>query len=193
MDNQMLFYYLCWLLFGLSFFFMQLSNSRRWILILILLIISSSPYFISIHILEISLPMIILVMVTQLLFGLSIFRKYEFIVAFLCMISYVALLMWEKTVPVLFFMPAKIIVSCIIVLLISFLIHVFSHKVMVVVIGLTFGQLIHEIILIVYELQQTIGELEDLNYLLTTILILIIYEWVKKGIITTIRYTKSLT
>ncbi len=159
-----------------------------WILVFIL----TSQFYVPFASIQVSLSFIVLLIGTLILVGLSIYRLYEFTVSFICMISYAGLLMWEKTAPVLFFMPSKIIVPFLIVMIILFLVKTLSHRVIIAVVGLTLGQLLYEMILIIYYLHYTIGDYVYMTYLLMTVLLLVIVECLIRCVKTMFNYTKAL-
>ncbi|HLR73207.1 MAG TPA: hypothetical protein VK073_03235 [Pseudogracilibacillus sp.] len=97
-------------------------------------------------------------------------------VTFICMISYVGLLLWEKLAPVLVFIPSQFWIAIIIVFIVRFLLRSFTNQVIVTVIGLSWGQLMYELILIDYGLETLIGNYEYMNYLAATIICLFITE-----------------
>src|SRR5699024_12055507 len=111
MDELVLFYYLSWLLCILIYFFMQISSIRTSLFLYTLLFISISPFVITVSSTQVSFSFIILVFGTIILFGFTIFRTYEWIVAFIFMLSYVALLFLYKISPVLFFILFNLIIS----------------------------------------------------------------------------------
>src|SRR5690625_7244263 len=113
-----------------------------WIVVFIL----TSQFYVPFASIQVSLSFIVLLIGTLILVGLSIYRLYEFIVSFICMISSAGLLMWEKTAPVLFFMPSNIIVPFLIVMIFLFLINTLCHSVLIAVVVFTFVQL-HYIII----------------------------------------------
>lgn len=92
------------------------------------------------------------------------------------MISYVGLLLWEKLAPVLVFIPSQLWIAIIIVFIVRFLLRSFTNQVIVTVIGLSWGQLMYELILIDYGLETLIGNYEYMNYLAATIICLFITE-----------------
>ena len=192
MDELVLFYYYCWLLWLLIYFFLPLSRVRTVMIIWILVFILTSQLHVSIGAVQVSLSFIILLIGTLVLFGLSHDRFYDLMISFICMISYAGLLMWEKTAPVLFFIPSTIIIPFLIAVSILLLIHSFHHRMIVVVIGLSFGQLLYELILMMYSLNDSIGNYFYMNYLLMTILWLLIAECIIRCVKKMICLTRTL-
>jgi len=192
MDELILFYYYCWLLCLLIYFFMPKSTVRMVSFIWILVFILTSQFYVPFASIQVSLSFIVLLIGTLILVGLSIYRLYEFIVSFICMISSAGLLMWEKTAPVLFFMPSKIIVPFLIVMIILFLVKTLSQRVIIAVVGLTLGQLLYEMILIIYYLHYTIGDYVYVTYILMTVLLLVVVECLKRCVKIMFHYTKAL-
>jgi len=175
-DELILFYYCIWFIYILVYFFMQPSFISKLLLLFILIYICISPYFVWIGSLYVSLSFCLLLITVSVLFGLSIIKASDLLVTFMCMISYVGLLLWEKLAPVLVFIPSKFWIAITIVFIVRFLLRTFMNQVIVIGIGLSWGQLMYELILIDYGLEQLIGSYEYMNYLATTIICLFITE-----------------
>ena len=176
MDELILFYYCTWFIYIVVYFFMQPSLISKGLLMFILIYICLSPYFIMIGSLYVSLSFCLLLISVSVLFGLSYIKMDVLFVTFICMISYVGLLLWEKLAPVLVFIPSQLWIAIIIVFIVRFLLRSFTNQVIVTVIGLSWGQLMYELILIDYGLETLIGNYEYMNYLAGTIICLFITE-----------------
>lgn len=176
MDELILFYYCTWFIYIVVYFFMQPSFISKGLLMFILIYICLSPYFIMIGSLYVSLSFCLLLISVSVLFGLSYIKMDVLFVTFICMISYVGLLLWEKLAPVLVFIPSQLWIAIIIVFIVRFLLRSFTNQVIVTVIGLSWGQLMYELILIDYGLETLIGNYEYMNYLAATIICLFITE-----------------
>lgn len=190
MEELVLFYYFCWFIQIFVFFFMQPSRLTKLLHSFILIYICVSPYFILVDSMYISFSYIILFLCTFFLFGLSIFRIEMIIITFMCMIGYVGLLIWEKLVPILLFIPSKLWIGIIIICFVRFLLKSFHHQMIVIIIGFTWGQLMYEIILIFYRLDDTIGNYKYMNYLFYTIVFLVISKWFSQFVKKVYHYTK---
>src|SRR5699024_4403837 len=175
-DELILFYYCTWFIYIVVYFFMQPSFISKGLLMFILIYICLSPYFIMIGSLYVSLSFCLLLISVSVLFGLSYINMDVLFVTFICMISYVVLLLWEKLAPVLVFIPSQLWIAIIIVFIVRFLLRSFTNQVIVTVIGLSWGQLMYELILIDYGLETLIGNYEYMNYLDATIICLFITE-----------------
>src|SRR5699024_8471402 len=77
-------------------------------------------YFIMIGSLYVSLSFCLLLISVSVLFGLSYIKMDVLFVTFICMISYVGLLLWEKLAPVLVFIPSQFWIAIIIVFFVRF-------------------------------------------------------------------------
>lgn len=173
MYDLFLFYYTCWLLTIIIYFFMEKSTLRNFYMIWLLMIITASPYLISFASVQISMAYVVLLIGTLFLFGLKSLQLYEYIVAFICMVGYAAILIWEIIAPVWFFMPRTVILALLIVSTLLLCIRVPNRRMIVSVIGLTFGQLLYELILMVYHLHDVIGALQEMTILSVTLLLLL--------------------
>jgi len=74
------------------------------------------------------------------------------------------------------FIPSQLWIAITIVFIVRFLLRTFTNQVIVIIIGLSWGQLMYELILIDYGLENLIGNYEYMNYLATTIICLFIAE-----------------
>src|SRR5699024_5447735 len=118
---------------------MQPSLISKGLLMFILIYICLSPYFIMIGFVYVSLSFIfffffflfivflfvslffcLLLISVSVLFGLSYIKMDVLFVTFICMISYVGLLLWEKLAPVLVFIPSQFWIAIIIVFIVRF-------------------------------------------------------------------------
>lgn len=189
MNELFLFYYLCWLLYIVVYFFAPVKRTRNLLLIVILLYICLSPLNITIGLFVISSSFMMLLISTIILFGLSIVRTYELFIIFISMLTYTSLLIWEKMAPVFFFMPATIMVASLIVFLVCILIKSFALRFIVIVSSLTLGQLMYELLLYIYLGNDVIGSYYYVNYLLVTILFLILIQTMARFIVFVITYS----
>lgn len=155
---------------------MQPTAIRRLLLVFILVFICLSPYFMLIDSIYISFSFSLLLFCTFILLGLSSVKYNTIVMSFICMIGYVGLLLWEKLTPILFFISSKVLIAILVVCIVRFLLRTLTHRVVVIVIGLTWGQLMYEMILVFYELHNTLGNYEYVNYLFLTVFGLFISE-----------------
>src|SRR5699024_2097188 len=152
-DELILFYYCTWFIYIVVYFFMRPSLISKVLLMFILIYICLSPYFIMIVYVYESLSFSFLLIIVIVLVVLSYIKMDVLFVTFICMISYVGLLLWEKLAPVLVFIPSQFWIAIIIVFIVRFLLRSFTNQVIVTVIGLSWGQLMYELILIDYGLE----------------------------------------
>ncbi len=189
MDELLLFYYLCWLLYIIVYFFVPVKRTRNLLLTIILLYICLSSLNITMGLFVISSSFIMLLISTVILFGLSIVRTYEILIIFVSMLTYAGLLIWEKMAPVFFFMPGTIMVASLIVFLVCMLIKSFVLRFIVIVSSLTLGQLMYELLLYIYLGNDVIGSFYYLNYLLVTILFLLLVQTMTRFIAFVMTYS----
>src|SRR5699024_3526662 len=149
-----------WFIYIVVYFFMQPSFISKGLLMFILIYICLSPYFIMIGSLCVSLSFCLLLIFVSVLFGLSYIIIDVLFVTFICMIIYVGLLLCEELAPVIVFMPSLLWIAIIIVFIVRFIVRSFTNQVIVTVIGLSWGKLMYELILIDYGLETLIGNYE---------------------------------
>src|SRR5690625_2280434 len=158
MYEQFLFYWLLWILFILVYFFMDKGKKRSFFISLILILIICSNVSLKYSDLVISLSFLLILAVSIFFYVSNPLTLYKTIVAFILMLGYVSLLIWEKITPIWFFMPSFFIIPVLSVLITIILVREFYEQIAVALVGITFGQLIYELILISYNLHNVIGE-----------------------------------
>lgn len=193
MHDLFLFYYTCWLLVLIIYFFMTRTVSRSLLLVWTFVMIAVSPYTFSFLDVQIYITYLFLFVGTIILARVSSLSIYEYIVSFVCMICYVGILVWEIIAPIWFFLPTPVILAPFIVLILIYFIRRSTKRFVICFMGLTFGQLLYNIILIHYGLQDTIGALQEMTMLSIVLLLLIIVDFIHRWMPQIINQIKSFT
>lgn len=181
LTTGLLFYWLAWIFWVLTTFFMSKTWKRTffscWILLIIL---CANIYIENIHF-PISLSLFILfVGVAVWIAHLQCWSRF-LVTSFIIMIGYTALLFWEHNTPVWLFMPRTIMLSMISTLFISSLAKPFFTRVMIGLMGMSCGELMYSLVLAGYGLENTAGGLAFLDCAVVTILWLIGLDILQKG------------
>src|SRR5699024_1045001 len=185
MFEQFLMYWLLWLLFIIIFFFMEKSKKRTMLTIWLLFIITFSSTYMNIHIAQVSLSMIIIIFGAFIYLSEAPFSFLPFFKAFMIMFFYCCILLWQFVAPFCFFLSlfnvfSFIIFYCVLLLwqvvapvwfflsgyfmipvLVVFLLILLSRRLQNVyaytLLGISFGQLLFDVLLHKYLFQEKIG------------------------------------
>jgi|SRR5690625_1560702 len=157
MYEQFLFYWFIWIIFIIVAFFMEKGKHRSFLLFWILSILLFSSFTVQINELKINSAVIILI-IGAIIFYVQCNLKFLFFLAtFNVMICYVALLIWEKITPIWFFMPSYMQIPFMMVIMITIVLDIFYEQIAVTLLGFTLGQLLFELILFAYGLNDIVG------------------------------------
>lgn len=179
MYEEFLYYWLIWIIFIIVYFFMKNGMKRSLFLFWILLIIIATNLFININGTSVSMAFIFLLCGAVIFYVTNTFSIYKMIATFSIMIGYVSLLMWKKITPIWFFMPSYFMIPVLSVVVITFLLHDHYAQITAALVGITFGQLIYELIIISYQLNTIIGERVFFIHISITILFLILIQFIQ--------------
>lgn len=179
MYEEFLTYWLIWIIFIIVYFFMKNGMKRSLFLFWILLTIIATNIFININSTSVSMAFILLLCGAIIFYVTNSFSIYKMIATFSIMIGYVSLLMWKKITPIWFFMPSYFMIPVLSVVVITFLLHDHYAQITAALVGITFGQLIYELIIISYQLNTIIGERVFFIHISITILFLILIQFIQ--------------
>lgn len=179
MYEEFLTYWLIWIIFIIVYFFMKNGMKRSLFLFWILLTIIATNIFININSTSVSMTFILLLCGAIIFYVTNSFSIYKMIATFSIMIGYVSLLMWKKITPIWFFMPSYFMIPVLSVVVITFLLHDHYAQITAALVGITFGQLIYELIIISYQLNTIIGERVFFIHISITILFLILIQFIQ--------------
>jgi|SRR5690625_2933588 len=192
MYELFLFYYTCWLLVVIIYFFMQKTIFRLFSLVWIFLIIITASSSFSVFFLQISVAYIVVVIGALFLSAATSLTFYEYFVGFTCMIGYAAIVIWELIAPIWFFLPLLLIVSPVIVIVLCLCIRETRNRIVLALLSLALGQLVFDIILIHYQIDHMIGTLQQMTILSTTLILLTVVEGCKQLFEMMIQQIKSM-
>ncbi|MEI3610802.1 YphA family membrane protein [Pseudogracilibacillus sp. SO30301A] len=177
MNEEFLFYWLMWVFFIIVYFFMETGRKRTLFLFWILITIITTNMFLNINGVSVSIAFLCFLLSVIIFYVTDVFSIYKMIATFPIMIGYVSLLMWKKITPIWFFMPSYFMIPILSVVVISFLLQKHYEQITAALVGISFGQLIYEMIVISYRLNNIIGEQVFFIHISITILLLIIIQF----------------
>lgn len=173
MLEQFLMYWLLWIIFIVVTFFME-KNSKRYVLTSwILFIICFSSLYITISEIELSVALLIILFGSFIYLVEVSFSMLQLTRAITVMISYCSLLIWEMLSPVWFFIPAYFLIPVILIFLTFILSHPLQQTYAFMLLGITLGQVLFDLLLSMYQLNQQIGMTSYFIYISLTTLLLI--------------------
>lgn len=179
MDELFLFHWLGWLLIIIIYFFTNSVRTKYYYLytmFLILLFIHMKIYiFLQI---ELTLAFIVLMMSAFVFYVQLRMSFYDVFVTLTVVVSYVALLIWENVSPIWFVVHPMLMIPLIVCTLVIVLNESFVKRIAIVMLGLTIGQLLFNLILTSYGLYELLGGLTFFIMLFSHILLLFIVRTV---------------
>lgn len=177
MYEQFIRYWFIWMIVIIVAFFMKNGWRRSLLLVWILLILLLFEVDLNIGNIQISLAFIILFIGSIIFYVHHSFSIYTLIVTFIMMIAFGSILMWAKTTPVWLFMPSYVLIPIIVVMLVIILINSFYLQLTVTLVGITLGQMMFEMILMVYHLSALVGEETFFIHISLAVLLLIVLRF----------------
>src|SRR5699024_10715106 len=157
MFEQFLMYWLLWLLFIIIFFFMEKSKKRTMLTIWLLFIITFSSTYMNIHIAQVSLSMIIIIFVAFVYFHDAPFYFFFLFKLFMIMIFYCGLFLWQVFAAVWFSLSGYFMLPVLVVFLLILLSRRLQNVYAYTLLGISFGQLLFDVLLHKYLFQEKIG------------------------------------
>lgn len=180
MNAGLIFYWICWIFWIITTFFMGKGRKRTLLSCLILIIIACSSLQLSIKNFPISVAMIILLFVSLLMQGKLKGMVYHSFSSFIVAVGYTAILLWENSVPYWFILPRYIIIPVLIVFLITLLTKNVRNRLVIGLAGMVFGEFMYSLILGSYAIPEMAGEMEFFDCLLLVITLIISLDFVVK-------------
>lgn len=177
MYEQFLYYWFVWMIIIIVTFLMKNGKKRSFLLIWLLLMVAISQTYFWIDSIQIYYVFIILLVGALIFYVHHTVSTYHFFVTFSIMAGYTSLLIWEIITPVWFFMPSYFLIPVILVVFTTFLIPSFYQQISVILVGMSFGQMIFEFLLIVYSLNNIIGKETLFIHINVAILFLIVLNF----------------
>ncbi|MFD2630701.1 YphA family membrane protein [Oceanobacillus kapialis] len=176
MVNTALFYWVGWMLWIISTFFMKKGRRRDFFTIWILGVIITSNTTIQIGNLVIVTSIFLLIFGSVLLL-IHLERHINLIIcSFTIMIGYSSILFWEKVAPVWLFWPREILIPVLLCFLTMLLIGGLDKQICVLLLGATIGECLFSLSLSSYGINGDTGELPFLANLIEAIVILLFLD-----------------
>lgn len=175
MYEQFLIYWFSWIIFIIIVFFMNRSTFRSFLIIWVLLVLITFPIFVMIKNVQISICLVLLISGAIIFYVREKVTIYRLIVTFTIFIGYTGILFWKNITPVWFFMPSFIIISILIVSLMIVLLKQLHEQISVVLLGVLFGHVFYDLLLIDYSLHNQIGNNAYLVICLTILILICIH------------------
>lgn len=176
-----LFYWISWMLWIVVTFFMKKNKQRTFFLYGILILITCSNHYISLGDYQFSLAYVILFIACLLIYTLFKGQIYHLFKAFIIMIGYSSILIWNSSAPIWIFIHELILIPVFCCLLMIMLTTGAYKRLMIGIIGMSFGELFYVLILSSYDLNKTIGDLNFFDHLFVTLLLFIGFQAVQQG------------
>src|SRR5699024_10638577 len=173
MYEYFLFYWILWMLYIVVYFFMDSTKKRSCYLVWILLTICTLDLSIYIGDIQFSIVIIIVVIGAICMFIENAVTLKNLFNAFIVMISYGGLLIWHQIAPVWYFLPAYMMIP---ILLVGFILFLERNKLKglpILLLGMSFGQCIYQILLITYQLTDKFVQLSHLVQMNVAVLLLL--------------------
>src|SRR5699024_8970814 len=136
---------------------MEKSKKRTMLTIWLLFIITFSSTYMNIHIAQVSLSMIIIIFGAFIYLSEAPFSFLSLFKAFTIMIFYCGVLLWLVVVPVLFFLSGYFMIPVLVVFLLILLSIRLQNVYAYTLLGISFGQLLFDVLLHKYLFQEKIG------------------------------------
>lgn len=177
-----LFYYfwLVWSLFIGILCFMETSIHKYFFLIILLSVITFTNVFITVYHLHISLSFSIVMISSILIYVQNKLTIKLFIATFITMLSYISAHLWDLVMPMMFTISIERLFPIIIVTVVMFLINSFIKQLSTLLIGVALGKFIFDLIMISYNLNDTIGSNLFISQLSMIVITLLFIHFIKR-------------
>ncbi|MGM8211632.1 YphA family membrane protein [Virgibacillus sp. W0430] len=173
MESGMLFYWLSWIFWIITTFFIKKSLLRTVVSGWILLVIIGSTIYVPIGVSTVSAALLILLAGSALLYTQLTQMYYALFASFTVTIGYTAILIWEKITPIWFILPRELLISIVLCLLLTMMSEQFIHRLLIGLLGISFGEIFYSFMLSSYSLQSEIGHLQFLDQAAVMVLFLL--------------------
>lgn len=157
MFEEFLMYWLLWLLFVVIFFFMEQGVKRTVLTTWLLLIIGCSSIYIDMNHMQFSLSMMLIIFGAVIYLVENSFSFLKLYKTFIIMIFYSAILFWQLVAPVWFFLSGYFLIPVLIVFMVIILSRRLIEVYAYLILGISLGQFLFDMILNVYQLHHEIG------------------------------------
>jgi len=168
-------YWFSWILYIVIVFFMKKSKFRSLLVIWLLLVLVTFPMYIAIDTLQISICLVLLLTGAIIFYVQEKVTVYRLIVTFTISIGYTGILIWENITPVWFFMPPFFMIAILLVCINIVMMKQMYEQIAAVLVGVLFGHILYDLLLIGYSLQYKIGNNAYLVICLTILMLMFIH------------------
>lgn len=178
MDEVVLYFYFCWIVVIILTFFIRTSTMRIILIIWIYLIISSLNFGFTISDLEFFMPFLIL-FVGAMIYYVKVNKKTGKIIhVLIVMIAVVAILIWQLLMPAWYIVTTLFFLPLTILLIIQLLVSDLQERITLCLLGMSCGQLLYDLIIVSYGLNNTIGTEKIMTQICIIVLNLLIIHFV---------------
>lgn len=194
MTYGFIFYWLSWLIWGITTFFMKKGQLRLVLSCLILVIILCSNLYLSIGEYDLLVSFIILICISGLLHASSPKSSYHLFISFTIMIGYTAILLWKQNTSLWFFISEFFVLPILYSILIILIIKGLYNRLVTSILGISAGEVLYGFILSSYNLPITIGDLDffvNLYMIILYLFLLHIFQMGKRQLYVLIRKNYS--
>lgn len=176
------FYWLAWVFWIIVIFFMKKSKQQTFFSYGILMLIIFSNKYIMIGHFNLSISYLMLLAGSLYMYTKLNRQIYHLLISFTVMIGYSAILIWKNSTPLWLFIHELLFIPFVCSFLIIILSTGLYNRLITGILGITAGQLLYNLILSSYDLNQKIGDLHFFDQLFITLIFLIIIHFIQVAI-----------
>src|SRR5690625_840655 len=168
-------YWFSWILFIIIMFFVEKNQLRFLFLVRLLLMLILFPIKVTIFSTQVYIVSFVMLGFAIILFVYEKVTFYRIMTTFTMVLGYIGLLFWEKISPIWFFIPSFIIVSMVLVMMSILLQKQFIQQFTSIFLSVLFAQLLYDIFLKVYYLNNVLTNDAILIIVTSSILLIVMY------------------
>ena len=168
-------YWFSWILFIIIVFFMKKSKLRTMLTVWLLIVLITFPMYVTFMDLQISIVFVLLLCGAIIFYVREKITIYRLIVTFTISVGYTGILIWETVAPVWFFMPSFFMIAILLVFINSMMTKHLYEQIASVLVGVLFGHVLYDLLLIGYSLHNVIGNNAYIVICLTVLLLIVIH------------------
>jgi len=153
-----MYFWILWLLVIIVFFFTKQNLLRFVTLLTLFLIISCTNVSFTVSYFVIYINVFIAFMYALFFYAYVKGTFYTIICTFICALFYAGIRLWEKTTPVLFFIPTYLFIPLCTIILLQFLCRTYKERIATSLLSMTKGYVLYAFILFSYNVNYELGE-----------------------------------
>ncbi|WP_042223578.1 YphA family membrane protein [Oceanobacillus manasiensis] len=181
MINEVYFYWIGWMLWILTTFFMSYGRERDLytIWLMSLMILSNTNIHIGLTQINAStFP----IMLGSIILLLNLQRQiYLTVCTVTIILGYTSILFWEIVAPVWLFLPRELLIPLLLGLTALILVNELKSRICVILLGATMGEYVFSFYLFSYGMTRGVGELPFLGNIMMTIVIIVFLDIIRKS------------